>query len=199
MRYIKIIATALVLFASQTFVFSQNPTDKKWDIGFHAGTDIHTFKYGSILNPKVVPGGLSYLINEPIGKRKIDNGFHANLYATRYFTKHWSLRAEFGFSQLENAVYINQKYLSLGLFPRYRINRLIDFELGLETKKSFSYPTKGINNSTFWAGSAFHLGKTELNFRYSPAYHAKNFLVDHGTWSHKIQVGMSVTLFSKKN
>jgi hypothetical protein len=198
MQIIKIIATAL-LFASQTYVFSQNPTDKKWDIGFHAGLDIHTYKYGSILNPIVMPGFVSYTFNEPIGKRKIESGIHANFYATRYFTKNWSLRTEIGVSQQENNLNTGQNYFSVGLFPRYRINRLFDFELGMETKKILGDRNSGFSNTNLWAGTAIHLGKLELNVRYSPAYQPKNRFTDSGSWSHKVQVGMSVPLFTKKH
>jgi Outer membrane protein beta-barrel domain len=201
MRYIKIIATALVLFASQTFAFSQNPANKKWDIGFKTGVEINNSPNSGV---RIVnAGGTIYY--EPIGGRK--NTFAANfgVYATRYISNRWSLRTEFNiannqysFKSGNTDVRIDQSYVSLGLFPRYRINKMFDLEMGLEARKPLKYQYPGHATSTMWIGTAVHLGKVELNLRYAPGFQP-NSKYSSGGVSHQIQVGMSVPLFSKKN
>jgi hypothetical protein len=44
MKLFKMIATALCLIASQTFVFCQTMPDKKWDVGLKGGFDYSMFQ-----------------------------------------------------------------------------------------------------------------------------------------------------------
>jgi hypothetical protein len=189
MKYSKLFATVLGLFASLTFVCAQNP-NKQWEFGGRVATDYSAFYYKSYINPH-------YQRNFSL---------NAGAYATRFLNNRWSLRGELAVGS--EAAYNNNNYsynyLSAALFPRYRMNRWLDLEFGLEARKYLSpiiingisdhYRDK--NGARLWGGAALHLGKIELNLRYAPGYQPNTPFV-RGGWNHTIQTGISIPLFRK--
>jgi hypothetical protein len=74
---------------------------------------------------------------------------------------------------------------------------LIDLEIGLEARKSFTNRASSFSQSALWAGLALHLGKVELNFRFSPGYQKKTAYAQGG-WFGQMQIGISIPLFKKR-
>jgi hypothetical protein len=182
MKRINITTTILCLFISQTFVFSQTTMpDTKWEVGLKSGFDYSLFR-------------------KTTWKESVQSGsfnFNGSIYGTRYFNNRWSIRGELGVAPDRFSVDKPKAMLTAGVFPRYRLNRLIDLELGYEMRKSFVTSVPNFSQSVLWAGAAIHLGKVELNLRFAPGYQRKSAF-SNGGWFNSFQLGISIPLFKKR-
>jgi hypothetical protein len=182
MKRIKIITTILCLFIAQTVIFSQTTMpDTKWEVGLKGGFDYSIFSRTTWKDA----------VNS--GSFKLNGG----VFATRHLKDRWSIRGELGVSPFAGFNNKTQTLLSAGVFPRYRFNRIIDLELGLEARKSFSSNAPNYLQTRLWLGAAIHLGKVELNLRFAPGYQRKSAF-SNGGWFNSFQLGISIPLFKKR-
>jgi hypothetical protein len=133
---------------------SNNETQpSKWEFGARAGIGQE-----NILSQDY--------FNRPI--RNISNEYYLGGYATRHFNRRWSLRNEL--SIILNPNVQQGATFSLGVFPRYRLNKLFSLEAGLEARRRFTSPD--YNHSRLSIGAVFHAKRFEFNLRFAPGYQA---------------------------
>lgn len=185
MKIVKwLVAAAMLWLTGVCPVFSQ-AVQPKWDYGVKIGS---TGDFLKVNNPT---SGDSWF-NE--------KGLSAGLYATRYFNPKWSLRSELLYNRTQDAGNNLNNSISLILAPRYRVASWLDLELGIEARKqvgSNNYFSSSYPRGYVWGGAAVHLGRFEVNLRYTPSYLPKS-VISRGGWRHGLQFGISTRLFQSK-
>ena len=182
-------ATLLWSLLALPLAYSQAPTasisSPKWEFGLRGGVGFsmqHVFKEGR--TTYVYPDG------------QLENTYYLGAYATRNFNQRWSLRTELsGITAVDTGPFRtkNNFSLSLGLYPRYRLNKWLSLETGVES--NFRLGSEGKPSTNLWFGTVLHWKNVELNARFSPGYAPKNEF-HSAYWQNTFQVGASVRLAS---
>ncbi len=182
---------SLCWFLALPWAFSQN-TDlvlpkPKWEFGIRTGAG---FNY---LHLSGGTPNASYIVEKNVFV-VLNNGAKSELYlgayATRYFASRWSLRSEL--SIVSTPGY--QLQGSLGAFSRYRINKWLQLEAGLETRSGKIWGAGMVNK--FTVGAVLKHKNLEFNMRFAPSYQPAGPFNRNDAWFGSVQAGVSVKLAS---
>ncbi len=182
---------SLCWFLALPWAFSQN-TDlvlpkPKWEFGIRSGAgfnNLHLSNGTPNVSYTVEQNGFVAINNE------VKTELYLGAYATRYFASRWSLRSEL--SIVSSPGYRLQ--YSLGAFSRYRINRWLQLEAGLEAR-SGKYWGAGMDNK-FSVGAVLKHKDMEFNLRFAPNCQRRGIFEQKGSWFGSVQAGVSVKLAS---
>lgn len=162
---------------------------QKWEFGLRGGTGFNlTQGRKQTIGYTASDGSFQYVdVNAPDYRE-----YYLGGYLTRNFNSRWSLRSELSMLSTRDA----GSAVTVGLFPRYKLNKWLSLETGVEAQHRIS--GFGKNAYRAYVGAAAKVGDVEFNVRFSPNYQ-KPTAFSRGGWNNILQAGMSVNLSKLSN
>lgn len=187
--------TTLCWLLALPFANTQNmntlvTVNPKWEFGLRGGAG---FNLSHLVNQQRYDLPRQYFSTRIISERpNSTRELYMGAYATRYFNNRWSLRSELSLLSTNN----NGPFVTVGLFPRYKLTNWLSLEAGLEVTHTLS--KLSTNGGTAWFGAAVGNKNLEFNVRYSPNYEPSTQF-GRGGWNHTIQAGVGIKLLKVSN
>ena len=155
----------------------------KWEVGLRSGAGFNL----SHSERQVERSGNAYYVR-PLPYKE----YYLGGYLTRHFKPRFSLRSELSF--LSNTY--TGSAVTVGLFPRYKLNHWLSLEAGAEATHTLT--EKGKNTYRGWLGVALGFEDMEFNLRFSPNHQSASQF-GPASWNNLLQAGMSVNLAKLSN